>query len=98
MIFFLHSFLINFYGSIFHDAAKTTHLTDRLFSWKITIPTLRDITVPTNTVTEIDVSAGEYGMGEDRLEFATVVGTVFVLCMTLCTVAISIIILSRYAP
>ena len=27
---------------------KTTHLKDRLFSWKITIPTLRDISVPTN--------------------------------------------------
>ena len=32
----------------FHDAAKTTHLKDRLFSWKITIPTLRDISVPTS--------------------------------------------------
>ena len=31
-----------------HDAAKTTHLKDGLFSWKITIPTLRDISVPTN--------------------------------------------------
>ena len=31
-----------------HDAAKTTHLKDGLFSWKITIPTLRDICVPTN--------------------------------------------------
>ena len=31
-----------------HDAGITTHLKDRLFSWKITIPTLRDINVPTN--------------------------------------------------
>ena len=31
-----------------HNAAKTTHLKDGLFSWKITIPTLRDISVPTN--------------------------------------------------
>ena len=30
------------------DAAKTTHLKDGLFSWKITIPTLRDNSVPTN--------------------------------------------------
>ena len=31
-----------------HDAVTTTHLKDALFSWKITIPTLRDISVPTN--------------------------------------------------
>ena len=31
-----------------HDFAKATHLKDELFSWKITIPTLRDISVPTN--------------------------------------------------
>ena len=31
-----------------HDAAKTIHLKDELFSWKITISTLRDISVPTN--------------------------------------------------
>ena len=31
-----------------HDAAKTTHLKDGLFPWKITILTLRDISVPTN--------------------------------------------------
>ena len=32
----------------FQDAAKTTHLKDGLFSSKITIPTLRDISDPTN--------------------------------------------------
>ena len=31
-----------------HNVAKTTHLKDGLFSWKITIPTLRDISAPTN--------------------------------------------------
>ena len=31
-----------------HDAAKRTHLKDELFFWKITIPTLRNISVPTN--------------------------------------------------
>ena len=31
-----------------HDATKTIHLKDELFSWKITISTLRDISVPTN--------------------------------------------------
>ena len=30
-----------------HDATKTTHLKDGLFSWKISIPTLRDICVTT---------------------------------------------------
>ena len=31
-----------------HDTAITAHLKGGLFSWKITIPTLRDISVPTN--------------------------------------------------
>ena len=31
-----------------HGAAKATHLKDGLFSWKIIIHTLRDISFPTN--------------------------------------------------
>ena len=32
----------------FQWCSKITHLKDGLFSWKITIPTLEDISVPTN--------------------------------------------------
>ena len=53
---------------MFYNAPKTTHLKDGLFSWKITIPTLWDISAPTNwndyklfsmtqNVLEIDVMA-----------------------------------------
>ena len=41
---FLYHFWFIFHGSI----SKTTHLKDGLFSLKIAIPTLRDISVPTN--------------------------------------------------
>ena len=44
-------FLIHFSGEHLkssHNAVKTTNLKDGLFSWKMTIPNLRDISVPTN--------------------------------------------------
>ena len=54
-----------------HDAAKTAHLKNGLFSWKIISPTLRNISVPTNwndykffsmTQTVLDIEVMVYNM------------------------------------